>query len=272
MKTKAILILILIALSFCAQAQSFYVRGGLGGAICTAPHMEYQFSDKDNNGYQETTEAKRAGLGDGLPIFAAAGYYFGNNFGVELGVNYFYGLPNKIVNTRAGLTTTSKTSGSMLGLLPAFIMKFDLGKCKPYARLGLMIGVLNNAKNIIKTSGSSDTLARVDATIKYYGGIAIGAQAAMGIEYPLGKLLSLFGEVNLNGISWAPEKGKFTQYSVNGVDELGNMPEIGKSWNYEEKIDLGDPFSLDQPGKRESINYSFANVGLIVGVKINIGK
>jgi Outer membrane protein beta-barrel domain len=272
MKTKKILILILSGLSFFVQAQSFYVRGGLGGAICSAPHMDYQYSDNDHNGYQETIEAKRAGLGDGLPIFAAAGYYFGKNLGVELGVNYFYGLPNKIVNTRAGLSTTSKTTGSMLALLPAFIMKFDLGKCKPYARLGLIIGVLNTAKTVIKTSGSSDTLEKVDATIKYYGGIAIGAQAALGVEYPMSKMLSLFGEVNLNGINWAPKKGKFTQYSVNGVDELGNMQEIVKSWDYEKKIDLGEPFSLDQPGKRESINYSFANVGLIVGVKINFGK
>jgi hypothetical protein len=181
MKTKTFFILILSAMSLCAQAQSFYVRAGLGAAICTAPHMLYQSTDITTGGTQHTVEAIRGGLGDGLPIVAAAGYYFGENFGIELGVDYFLGFSHKTVDTYGGSINTVKQSGSMLAVVPAFIMKLNMDKIKPYARLGIMIGVLNSAKTSSELTGSNTE----SYIVKDYGGIAIGAQAAVGAEFPL---------------------------------------------------------------------------------------
>ena len=278
MKTTKILLIILTLLTFGAHAQSIYVRAGLGASICTAPHMQYQLTYITNNGTENTEEAKRGGLGSGLPFVAAAGYYFGEHFGVELGVDYFLGFPNKIVDNTQGSISTRKLSGDMLSLVPAFVMKFDAGKVKPYARLGIIIGVLNSAKTVNVMSGTSSGAKLLpyfgsgDFTAKDYGGIAIGAQAAVGAELPLNNLLSLFGEVNLNGISWSPAKGKYTKYSENGVDVLGNMTTRDKSWVYVKKLDLTETIPDSDPEKYKKINYSFANVGLIVGVKINFGK
>ena len=262
--------LILSVLSLSAQAQSIYVRAGLGVEICTAPHMLYQ-STYSSGELQPTVEAKRGGLGTGIPIVAAAGYYFGENFGVELGVDYFLGFASKTVNTEGNQTATTKISGSMLSLVPAFVMKFSLDKLTPYARLGIMIGVLNSSKTVNTMSGGN-TYSMGDYTAKDYGGIAIGAQAAIGAEYPLSDLLSLFGEINLDGISWAPSKGKFKKYTYNGVDELGNMTAKEKTWIYVKKLDESQTISNSDPNKVTKINYSFANAGLVVGVKINFGK
>ncbi len=270
MKTTKLLLLILSVMSLSAQAQSIYVRAGLGAAICTAPHMIYQDA-YNNNESEPTIEAKRGGLGNGMPFVVAAGYYFGDNFGVELGVDYFLGFPNKTVNNENSSTYTTKISGSMLSLVPAFVMKFSLDKIKPYARLGIMIGVLNDAKTVNTSSGGT-TYGMANYTIKDYGGIAIGAQAAVGAEFPLSDLLSLFGEINLNGISWAPSNGKYTKYTFNGVDELSNMTTKEKTWVYVKKLDESQTISASDPDKDPLINYSFANAGLVLGVKINFGK
>jgi hypothetical protein len=264
------MMLILSVMSLSVQAQSIYVRAGLGVAICTAPHMLYQSTSSSGESYP-TVEAKRGGLGTGMPIAAAAGYYFGENFGVELGIDYFLGFSNKTVNTQANQTATNKISGSMLSLVPAFVMKFSLDKLTPYARLGIMIGVLNSARTVNTMSGGN-TYSMADYTAKDYGGIAIGMQAALGAEYPLSDLLSLFGEINLDGISWAPSKGKYKKYTYNGDDELGNMTTKEKTWIYVKKLDESQSIPTSDPDKQLKINYSFANAGLIVGVKINFGK
>jgi len=267
MKTKMFFVLLLTATSFCAQAQSIYVRAGLGAAICTSPQINYQYTDITEGGTQHTVEAKRGGLGNGLPIFLAAGYYFSDNFGVELGVDYFNGFNSKKVDNDNGVTSTYKEHGSMLAIVPAFVMKLNQDKFKPYARLGIMIGVLNSEKYVLAMSNNSRAY-----TSKDYGGIAIGAQAALGADIPLGDMFSVFGEVNLDAISWAPKKGKFTKHSSNGTDDLANLTTKDKTWVYEKSYDKAQHIADSEPNKVALTNYSFANVGLVVGVKINIGK
>jgi hypothetical protein len=268
MKTKTLFFLIFSVMSICAQSQSFYVRAGLGAAICTAPHMLYQSTDINSGRTQHTEDAIRGGLGDGLPFVAAAGYYFGKNFGIELGVDYFLGFSHKTVNNYTGSMNTVKLKGSMLAFVPAFIMKINMDKIKPYARLGIMIGAVNSATNSSELTGTNTG----SYIAKDYGGIAIGAQAAVGAEFPLSKLISFFGEVNLDGISWAPKKGKYTKATYNGVDQLADMNTKDKTWVYVKKLDETQTISDSDPNKYSSINYSFANAGLIVGVKINFGK
>ena len=279
MKTKILFILMLSVMSFCAQAQSAYVRVGLGAAICTSPQYVHQNTYITIGGNQNTTETIKAGQGDGLPIFAAAGYYFGKNFGVELGVDYFQGFNHKTVDNYNGSITTQKLHATMLSIVPALVMRLNLDKVTPYARLGIMIGVLSNGIYVQTMSGSPisekgffNDGAGADLTEKDYGGIAIGAQAALGTEFKLSKHFSLFGEINLDAINWSPKKGKLTKYSIDGVDKLGTLTTKDKSWVYETKVDYTQTIPDSEPDKWLKENYSFANVGLIVGVKINFGK
>lgn len=271
MKTKTLFILILSVVSLCANAQSIYVRADLGAAVCTAPHLAYQYTYTNSGDATTNVEAKRFGMGDGMPFSVAAGYYFGENLGIELGVDYFLAFSHKTVDTRANSsdTYTTKMSGSMLSLVPALVMRFTVDKIKPYARLGIIIGVVNSGKAKTSDIFSSNDYEETD---KDYGGVAIGAQAAVGVEYPLSKLLSLFGEVNLNGLSWAPTKGKITKYTENGVDKLGNMTTKEKTWIYVKNLDETQSIANSDPNKYSTVNYSLTNVGIILGVKLNFGK
>jgi hypothetical protein len=252
----------LILIATVMQGQSVYVRAGLGGAISTSPKIDYE------SGSSGTIESKRVGYGNGLPFVVAGGYYFGEHFGLELGVNYLFGFPNKIKSSDNYYTNTEKFSGSMLSVVPAFVMKFDVGRVKPYCRIGLLIGVLNSSN----ANAINNYISTEETTEKIYGGIAIGVQGAIGAELALNKLLSLFGEVNIDGISWAPTKGKYTKYTYNGVDQLSNMTTKQKSWVYVKSFDETQYIPSSDPDKESLVNYSFANAGLIVGVKVHFGK
>jgi hypothetical protein len=270
MKTKTLFIFIFTIVSLCVQAQSFYVRAGLGAAISTSPRISTQFTTfGDSAFFYQTDDSKRICLANGVPIVAAAGYYFGNNFGIELGVDYFAGFNVKPFDEFYESATTSKGRGSMLSIVPAFVVRINNDKLKPYARLGIIIGVLNKVLDFETSDLSSNSS---ETTSKIYGGIAVGAQAALGAELPLNDFISLFGEVNLDEISWAPTKGKYLKDTYNGVDLLPNMTTKEKTWIYVKNLDTSQTIPDSDPNKNTLVNYSFSNVGLIVGVKLNLGK
>ena len=269
MKTKTLLVLSFTIVSFCVQAQSFYLRGGIGAALSTSPRISYEFIQSGDSGMTSQVTSKRVGFANGLPMVIAGGYYFGNNFGIELGVDYFAGFNVKGFDQYYESTSDSKGRGSMLSIVPALVIRINNDKLKPYARLGVMIGVLNKVLDFETSTYTSNTS---ESTAKIYGGIAVGAQAAVGAELPLGKLLSLFGEVNFNAISWAPTKGKLLKDNYNGVDQLPNETTKEKTWIYVKNTDSSEIIPDSDPNKYTMINYSFSNVGLIVGVKVNFGK
>jgi hypothetical protein len=270
MKSKSLFIILLSGVSICAQAQSYYVRAGFGAAISTSPRIGIESTSLSDSGYLYKEDAKRVGLANGLPIVAAAGYYFGNNFGVELGVDYFAGFNVKPFLYDQVDSWTSKGRGSMLSIVPAIVIRINNDKLKPYARLGVMIGVLN--KVLLFETNNPSTSNSESTTSKDYGGIAIGAQAALGTELPLSKLFSLFGEVNFNAISWAPTKGKYIKDTYNGVDQLPDLTTKEKTWIYVKNLDTSQTIPNSDPNKQNLVNYSFSNIGLIVGVKLNFGK
>ena len=56
------------------------------------------------------------------------------------------------------------------------------------------------------------------------------------------------------------------------MDKLGTLTTKQKSWVYEKKIDYTQNIPDSEPDKWLKGNYSLANVGLVIGVKINFGK
>jgi hypothetical protein len=277
MKTTRTLFMILMLATISVQAQKAYLRVGLGGALGVKPDLWGQTTQTNSGSTtQIVDESKKMGVGGGLPFVLAGGYNISKNFSLELGINYFMGLSRKLEDTYPVNYHKYNVHASMLALVPALVLKIQMDKLTPYARMGLMIGVMNSyVSKEEEYSGSPEKATNgmlTESTYKDKGGISVGAQAAMGVEYALGDMFSLFGEINVDAISWAPKKGKYTVYKENGVDVLGSMPTIAKEWEYVKKIDSNDALSDADPKKELKYNNSFTNVGLVIGVKINFGK
>jgi hypothetical protein len=271
MKTVRILFIGMLLIGMCAQAQKIYIRGGLGIAVTTAA---YYTMDYNHSGSNNIVTGKKQGIGTGLPFVLAAGYKLNKHFGFELGIDYFYGFSLKSKSTGENYTYETKFNGQMLSIVPAFVISLPLDKIIPYARIGLKLGVLNSLVSkdhrVSTYPQKATTAVEIDSKSKLYGGIAFGAQAAIGTDYVLSDLISLFGEIQVDGISYAPSHGKYTEYTENGVDKLGSMTEKEKRWNYLKEVDNDKTIPDSDPDEDLKQNYPFGNVGLVIGVKINL--
>jgi hypothetical protein len=271
MKTIRILFIGVLLIAVNVQAQKIYIRGGLGIAVSTAA---YYTGDYNHSGNNDIVTVKKQGIGTGLPFVLAAGYKLNKHFAFELGIDYFYGFKMKSKSTSDYYTYETKYNGQMLSIVPAFVISLPLDKILPYARLGLKLGVLNSLvmsnHNVNSYPQKATTSITIDSKSKLYGGIAFGAQAAVGTDFVLSKLISLFAEIQVDGISYAPSHGKYTEYTENGVDKLASMTEKEKRWDYLKEVDYNKTIPDSDPDQDIKQNYPFGNVGLVIGVKVNL--
>jgi hypothetical protein len=274
MKKFAILFFGFLLIGMIAQSQRVYIRGGLGAAVSTsASYVNDYFSNDPYASISLVTSNKR-GIGTGLPFIIAAGYNLTDNFSLELGIDYFYGFSIQYKVVSPHYNTDAKEYGQMLSIVPAFVMSLPIGKFKPYARLGLKLGILNRA--IAKGHrgddypGKSAAATNIDYIMREYGGIAIGVQAAIGTDFVLSKLISLFCEIQVDGISYAPKHGKYVEYIQDGIDILDKRTVKENKWNYLKEVDHSKTIPDDQPNEYNKVNEHFGNVGLVIGVKITI--
>ena len=189
MKKISIFLIVLLFFGTNLLAQKIYIRGGLGIAVSTATSYIYDYNTQAGSATALTSH--KGGIGTGLPFVIAGGYKINNHFGFELGVDYFTGFSLESKETYGGspgggYNRDTKWHGQMLSIVPAFVMSLPLDKLKPYARIGLKLGVLNNVisreHDVINMTSRTDD---IQSKSKDYGGIAIGAQAAIGTSFVL---------------------------------------------------------------------------------------
>jgi hypothetical protein len=240
---------------------SFYVSLGIGAGINTARTYDlYQGGDK----------VRPVGLGKSFGPAIRAGIFLNDFMAVELGVVYRMGINTKIdVSTTAGSSSGwDKFKGNMLQLVPAVVIQpdFDLGSVSPYARVGVLIGVLPSITCNFDVTRSG--IERV-GTLRYTGGVAIGGSAALGCDIDITDMLSLYVELCYDAMAYAPTKGKLVKYSENGADKLGDLSTQDKETKFVKDITgfVADPNSPDQQLKN---SYPFNNLALNFGVKINL--
>ena len=271
MKKLQVIFVVLFLIGMPLQAQKFYIRGGPGIAVSTAASNNYDIDTPANSA--STLTSNKKGIGTGLAFVLAGGYKFNDHFGIELGIDYFSGFTIKSKYTSSGYNSDSKSHGQMLSLVPALVMSLPLDKFKPYARLGLMLGIMNSVvfqEHRLISIDSIEYKDEIQSKSKDYGGIAVGVQAAVGTDFVLSNRLSLFGEIQVDGISYSPKHGKYTEYTNNGIDHLGSMPVSQKEWDYVHEATMSVTGGSDQPGNEITRNFMFGNVGLVLGVKVNL--
>ena len=242
MKTKIILFVIMFAGATLAQAQQNYLRLGVGAGVGLCQYDGTDWQNRDN----ADITIKSAGLGSGFNANLAFGHMLGDHVGIELGINQFMGFGNKTKKNYSTPTSMSdielKKSGSMLQLVPAVVLSAGMKDINPYARFGLIVGIVSSIKfkehnTYTSTGGLKATTDVEELVVKMSGGINLGITGAMGVEMAMGDKLGLYAEVVYNGITYAPKKGKIKEYTENGVDILSKLTTKDKEWTYEKKYD-----------------------------------
>ncbi len=259
MKRAILLSVCLLGMAMTYAQNSFYVSLGIGAGINTARTYDL---------YQDGDKVHPVGLGKSFGPAIRAGVFLNDFIAVELGVVYRMGINTKVNVATSTSSGWDKFKGNMLQLVPAVVIQpdFDLGSVSPYARVGVLIGVLPSITcNFDVTRAGTERVG----TLRYTGGVAVGGSAALGCDIDITDMLSLYVELSYDAMAYAPTKGKLVKYTENGADKLGDLSTQDKETKFVKDISgfVADPNSPDQQLKN---SYPFNNFALNFGVKISL--
>ena len=233
------------------------------------------------------TEALIEGsYGKGFNFGGAVGYMFNKNIGAELGINYLVGgeITGSRVENNSGASfsdnyiSEGKSSAKMLQFRPTIILSAGLDKINPYAKFGILIGsgsieqsTNGTSKSINSFGGSTITNSSTsDSTFKADGGTAIGFHSALGLSLNVNKNMSIFVELNMVNMSYAPTKGTQTSYNVNGVDQLSSLTISSTQLEFVDSTNSSDVQLPTNPTKVLKENYAFSSFGINFGLKYSL--
>ncbi len=263
---------LLLAGTIFAQ-QKAYLSLGVGAGLGTARTYDL---------YDWGKKVHPVGLGTGLDFNLRGGYFVGQAIAIELGVGYRMGFSTKIdvedesdALSSSGSSGTVKFKSDMLYLVPALVISPDFeSKTRPYARLGVLIGIMpsiTTKMDITTPSYPYDALAdnNTVGTLKYSGGVAFGGSFALGCDFNLSDLLAIYVEIYYDALSYAPSKGKFKKLELNGKDMLPDMNTCDKEVEFVKDLTGFEPKD-DQPDQELKNSYPLNSLGLNIGLKIKL--
>ncbi len=192
----------------------------------------------------EYQEIGWSSLGQGMQLGLKAGYFFNDNLGFELGVDYFMSYEGVIadvdVPTAANINYVNYVTAksTQLRLIPQLVIKTDMGI---YSRFGVVIPVMgqttvvSHEEDIVMTPGP--TKQTTDSELTYKGKFSYGFAGAIGYQFAISDNLSIFGELQYTGLTIKGATSELVAYSVNDVDQLSALPEYAVNTNYVDKLD-----------------------------------
>ena len=257
---KNLFLILAIAFATTMSAQ-FYAGLGLGygfGASKRANGVEY-------SGTNNSVETNIYGsYGQGLNIAPKLGFMFNENIGFELGASYLIGAKQTITKSQDRL---EEASSSGLRLSPQLVLKLENGF---YSRFGMIIPVMGQTI-ITDVDNKYDptftgSYMKKETTMETKGSFSMGFIGAIGYNYALSDNMNLFGELEYIGLSIKSGTAEFTQYDVDGKDQLVNMDTAQKEYEFVDEVDNSTTYNKDNPTKVLKQKAPFSSFGINIGV------
>jgi hypothetical protein len=280
MKKYNVLLLALLLMAGALNAQKYYARLGVGVGLGLSYYTDQNVDRTINSNISDVSESKSGSIGTGLNINLAGGWMLSKYFGVELGLSEFIGFG---VKTKYNMTQTGyqqqfddKYKGMSFQIIPALVVTPGLEKLNPYGRFGLIIGVVNSTNYSYTYTQTGNLGGKATTGVEKYkdkdhGGVAIGFAAAIGADYNLSEKLSLYAEINMNGLNYSPKKGKVVEWTLDGVDQMPSASKKDLEWEYVKKLDDQVSIPSTSPDQYLKETALLTNVGISVGLKFRFG-
>ena len=203
-------------------------------------------------------EGVHGSYGEGFKFGVSAGYMFSGNLGAELGFAYWLGKTFELQSTFGADVGVRKLSGSGFVALPSIVVSANTEPVSPYARVGLVLGILK-VKNGYETHGVSGS---VDIMQEETGNLAFGYSGAIGLLVPAGRTVGFFVEASIHTVAYSPDQSEYTKYIDGGVDLLPRIePKVYK---------FKESFNNTENDVYMAARRPFSSIGVVVGVKINL--
>lgn len=284
-----------------SNAQEFYIRGGVG---FVAESGKTEFNNADPNGLtgiQQSTDitvgadgvarvkSLNGTLGGGVKYNLTGGYMFNQFIGAELGFNYFSGSDKTIGKlTSPGVQSEEIARIRGLDVVPAIYLTPGFAKLNPYARIGAIMtaaGKLDIETNVNQTNGGGEgTDIRVRAKSEVESKFSVGFVGALGVTYPIGPKMQVFGEVEFKNFSIKSKSAEIVEYETTAVtngqavlvpgQQLADLPVYEKKFIFEDNFSQSTttPPDENQPRKIPTQFVNTGGIGVNVGIRYSFGK
>lgn len=214
-----------------------------------------------------TYEQINVSLGKGLDIEGSILYMFNENIGTELGVSFLLGSRSEATHELSNGKIEYTLSSNMVRFNPSVVIASGFEKFNPYAKFGMIIGL----GNIIYEK--ENNILFEEQKMKMKGGVALGLSSGIGVRYDMNQMLSFFGELKMNNLSYAPEEGKMIKYTKNGADRLSDLPTREKEVDFVDSYTEnygGDTPPESEPRKQLKKKFPYGSLAIKLGLMINI--
>jgi hypothetical protein len=245
-----------------AFSQGLYVKLGGGYAIGMNKQSLPYHDIITNDGSESTHSQFWYSLGKGYTPELEAGYMFNEHFGFGINATYLYGTENTAFYDYSGDENDYYYHYySEMVLISPFVLLEPLnGDFSPYTKLG---GVFGSGKFTQQGEMEDSETLR-----EFTGGYSLGVNTALGMNYKLSPLISVYAEINAMIMAWAPEKAEVTKYIIEGEDELSDLSAAEREIEFVESIE-SEPYNPEQPSQDLKYYFNFDNIGLRAGIKFN---
>lgn len=265
----SIAIFAILVISSNLFAQGIYVDIETGYGVKTSSQTLDYFGFYSVTEFPDssTVEQVYISLGEGLHFGGAVGYMFNESIGAELGLSYLLGGGTTARSeSYDGDTTTYTLSSNMLRIIPTFVISSGFGRFNPYAKFGMVLGIGSVGLEMLSIEEAE--VSRM--TTKFDGGLAVGLKAATGASFTLRDNMSLFGEMGMINMSYAPTRGEVTEATLNGADMLPGMTTNEREIEFVDNYTaVGVPTPESQPDRRLKQKMPFSSFGINFGLRIN---
>jgi hypothetical protein len=263
-----------------AQGVYFGVTGGYGFPAAKHSFLSDSKSTTGTSGTTYEDKSHPVSFGKGINAGLYAGYMLGKNVGAELGFSYLLGSKNTFTDesSNSAASASSKTEDTwkahMIRIVPGLRMTAGEDKIHPYMHTGLIIGLGGKITNDTHTEDSDPSGSMIsDESWEYTGGISLGFQAGVGINYMISDKIGIFAEACGNYQNWAMKKGSMTAYTVDGMDQMSMLDVADKEIEFvdTDTYDSSSPANPSQPSTTTKFYMPLSSIGVNIGLHIALG-
>lgn len=260
------LAIMLLDNSVFSQGSYLNLNAGYGLSMSPQNLHFFDFTNYTSLNNSITEEQIAVSLGKGVSFGGSFGYMFNKNIGAELGLSYLLGSEFEVTRTFSFRTTDYTMSANMFRINPSIVVACGFEKVNPYAKFGVLIG----SGSIMYTLDEFDNGDRDVMKVKLDGGMALGFTSGIGALVSVSNKVSFFGEINMVNLSYAPTRGRMTEATVNGVDQLPGWStdlkeiEFVDSYTY----DFANPPADTEPNQVLRQHLPFGSIGFNLGLNI----
>jgi outer membrane protein W len=262
---------------------------------------DYVFSINPNTGAQTriSEETITGSFGQGWRAGLTGGFRFNAVVAAEMGINFFKSEEKTMARQTGYIGNTQVLSLAAVGqvtaldLTPSLVFHLPTqAKFRPYLKIGAVVPVYGYLEINTKVSDQTGAIARsvnpnfaaveLTRTEKIKPKPTVGFLGAAGFNYPIGKNISFFSEIEYRNVSVNSDSKEVTAFSATGTLANGNKVNVGlndlttgsRETNYHKRLDASANvagtagYDSSKPSDDLKSYINIGGLGLNLGVKI----